>query len=107
MSKAKSATPITVLFVLLSFLGTLGASGQPSADQAPSPLSTGSGAFKVVNGKIQAPDGSNWIGAGVDVHDNNFVNAAANLPTQFPGINFVRVDIGGYEALPAPGDPLQ
>jgi hypothetical protein len=102
MSKAKSAIPITVLFVLLSCLGTLGASGQPSADQAPSPLSTGTGAFKVVNGKIQAPDGSNWIGAGVDVHDKNFVNAAANLPTQFPGINFVRVDIGGYEALPAP-----
>ena len=43
MSKAKSAIPITVLFVLLSCLGTLGASGQPSADQAPSPLSTGTG----------------------------------------------------------------
>ena len=62
------------------------------------------GAFKVSGGKILAPDGTVWIGAGVDCHDFNLGAAASLVPSQFPGINLIRVAApSGYgEAYPAP-----
>jgi hypothetical protein len=61
-----------------------------------------SGAFKVVGGQIIGPDGKPFIARGLDLHADNLAAAAAQLPTQFTGVNLVRVASGDYESLPDP-----
>lgn len=63
---------------------------------------TPSGAFKVAGGQIIGPDGKSWIARGVDLHASNLAAAAAQLPSQFSGVNLVRVASGDYESLPDP-----
>ena len=65
----------------------------------PSPSATG--AFKVVNGKIQAPNGTNWIGIGVVVHDSNLAASVNTILTDFPGVNLVRVDVDPLGSNPS------
>ncbi len=60
------------------------------------------GGFHVAGGQIIGPDGKPWIARGVDVHVDNLGAAAQQLPTQFPGVNLVRVAAGDYEPLEDP-----
>lgn len=55
-----------------------------------------SGAFSVVGGQIIAPDGTPWIGRGVNVYDWDIGDAAAIIQV-FSGINFFRVNIHSYQ----------
>jgi hypothetical protein len=61
-----------------------------------------SGAFHVAGGQIIGPDGKSWIARGIDLHSDNLAAAAAQLPSQFSGVNLVRVASGDYESLPDP-----
>lgn len=54
------------------------------------------GGFGTINGTIYSPNGTPFVPRGVDVHDNDLAAAAQQLPTQFPGINMVRVDVTSY-----------
>ena len=62
------------------------------------------GGFHVNNSKIIDPNGKNWIGMGVDIHDFNLAASVSTIVNDFPGINLVRVAApSGYgEAWPAP-----
>ena len=59
------------------------------------------GAFKISNGKVLAPDGSQFIGRGVALHDYSLstwvTNAACQpLTTLFPKINMLRLGAFSY-----------
>ena len=65
-----------------------------AVQSCPAGATASTGGFHVAGGQIIGPDGKAWIARGVDLHDNNLAAAAAQLPTQFPGINLVRVASG-------------
>ncbi len=69
-----------------------------AVQSCPAGATASTGGFHVAGGQIIGPDGKAWIARGVDLHDNNLAAAAAQLPTQFPGINLVRVASGDYES---------
>jgi hypothetical protein len=57
--------------------------------------------FSVKNGQIIAPNGSTFIGKGINVYDNQMGQVSTNaqatpLTSFFPGINFVRLACYGY-----------
>ena len=60
------------------------------------------GAFHVQNGQIIAPNGQTFIARGIDLHSDNLAVAAAQVPSQFPGINLIRATPGDYKSLPDP-----
>ena len=74
----------------------------PLAVQSCPATAAGSGGFHVAGGQIIGPNGQVWIARGVDVHAANLSAAAQQLPTQFPGVNLVRVAAGDYEPLEDP-----
>jgi Cellulase (glycosyl hydrolase family 5) len=63
---------------------------------------TVTGAFHVQNGQIIAPNGQTFIARGIDLHSDNLAVAAAQVPSQFPGINLIRATPRDYESLPDP-----
>lgn len=64
-----------------------GTSVNPLAPQA---------AFTIQAGKIIDPDGNAWVAAGINNRPTSRTNASAIL-SMFPGINFVRLAMGGLE----------
>jgi poly(3-hydroxybutyrate) depolymerase len=67
------------------------------------PVTTGTGVFKIQNGLIIDPDGNNFIARGINVYDGSqssvITNAACEpLLTKFPGLNFVRMPCYNYDA---------
>jgi hypothetical protein len=59
-------------------------------------VTAGTGAFVVKNGQIIGPDGKVWVGAGINIRDDQMSAAITNaacepLTTLFPGINFIRL----------------
>jgi Cellulase (glycosyl hydrolase family 5)/Glycosyl hydrolases family 16 len=73
-----------------------------AVQSCPAGSTASTGGFHVAAGQIIGPDGKAWIARGVDLHVDNLGAAAQQLPTQFPGVNLVRVAAGDYEPL---GDP--
>src|SRR6202012_2244939 len=80
-----------------------------TATQTPTPATTPAPTgttptlkFTAAKGQIHSSSGAPFIARGVDVHSDNLAAAAADLPTQFPGINMVRVAVGDYEPLADP-----
>jgi hypothetical protein len=73
---------------------------------------SGTGKFRMSGGKIIAPNGSNYIGVGVNIADFrsglDMANAVTNfttgapLTTVFPGINFVRLALYGGGSTTSP-----
>ena len=68
----------------------------PTPTPHPTPTPTPTSTFTTANGQIYSPSGTPFIARGVDVHDFNFTAASQMLPTTFPGINMVRVDVETY-----------
>src|SRR5689334_20247996 len=54
--------------------------------------------FTVSNGKIYDPNGNQFVAAGINVMNGNGNPSAAQLQTDFPGINFVRLAIYNYDS---------
>ena len=66
----------------------------PGAILCPAGSTASTGGFHVAGGQIIGPDGKAWIARGIDLHAANLGAAAQLLPTQFPGVNLVRVAAG-------------
>ena len=70
--------------------------------QCPAGSTASTGGFHVAGGQIIGPDGKAWIARGIDLHAANLGAAAQLLPTQFPGVNLVRVAAGDWGPLEDP-----
>lgn len=73
----------------------------PGTPVSPLGISTLTGAFKVVAGKIQSPSGGNFIAKGINVNQEQGSTvctspACTPLLTLFPGLNCVRVPFHDY-----------
>lgn len=55
-----------------------------------------SGGFAVLDGQTYTPDGKPFIAHGVNMMEQDFLSSYADLPTTFPGVNFVRVPVYDY-----------
>ena len=55
-----------------------------------------SGQFNITNGQIIDPNGNNFIAEGLNVYDSQMGDAAQIL-ADFPGVNFIRLNVYSYQ----------
>lgn len=97
-NQAWTSTPAPVAAALVA-----SAVPDPAASLAPCQTArsgSGTGAFRVANGQIVAPDGKPFIARGINVYDSQMGDAAQILAT-FPGVNFIRLAVYGYQSAGA------